>query len=87
MQEPLQSENVWDDNSPAARFMRRLVRERAIEFMRSPGYLKKLRFDYDRAKADQKLFGHVWAEYGVNVFQLIATRRTRRSTARKKKPQ
>ena len=63
---------MWEDDTPATRFWQRLVRERAIEFMQSPEYLKKLRFDYDRAKADQKLFGHVWAEYGVSVFQLIA---------------
>ena len=40
--------------------------------MQSPEYLKKLRFDYDRAKADQKLFGEIWREYGTSVFQLIA---------------
>ena len=69
-------QKVWEDESPAARFMRRLVRERAIEFMRSPDYLKPLRFDYERAKRDQKLFGEIWAEYGTNIFQLIAKAHT-----------
>ena len=63
---------MWEDDTPATRFWQRLVRERAIEFMQSPEYLKKLRFDYDRAKADQKLFGEIWREYGTSVFQLIA---------------
>ena len=40
--------------------------------MRSPEYLKRLRYDYDRARADQKMFGHIWDEYGTNIFQLIA---------------
>ena len=63
---------AWEDDGPAARFMRRLVRERAVEFMRSPDYLLPLRFDYERARRDQKHFGHIWAEYGTDVFQLIA---------------
>ena len=63
---------MWEDDTPATRFWERLVRERAIEFMQSPEYLKKLRFNYDRAKADQKLFGKIWREYGTSVFQLIA---------------
>ena len=55
-----------------AHIMRRLVRDRAVEFMRCPEYLKPLRFDYERAKRDQKRFGEIWAEYGTNVYQLIA---------------
>ena len=65
-------ERAWEDESPAVKFMRRLVRDRAVEFMRCPEYLLPLRFDYDQAKSDQKLFGHIWEEYGTNVFQLIA---------------
>ena len=65
-------QKVWEDESPTARFMRWLIRDRAIEFMRSPDYLRPLRYDYDRAKRDQKRFGHIWEEFGTNVFQLIA---------------
>ena len=63
---------AWEAESSAARFMKRLVRDRALEFMRSPDYLRPLRFDYERAKQDQKRFGEIWAEYGTNVYQLIA---------------
>ena len=63
---------MWEDEGAGAAFMKRLVRKRAIEFMQRPEYLKPLRFDYDRAKADQKRFGQVWEEYGTNVFKLIA---------------
>jgi len=62
----------WDDEGPAARFWKRLVRERAIEFMRCPDYLKGLRYNNKRAVADQKTFGHIWEEYGTNVYKLIA---------------
>ena len=62
----------WDEEDPRQRFWKRLVRERALEFMKCPTYMRKLRFNYDQAKSDQKLFGHIWAEYGTNVFQLIA---------------
>ena len=65
-------QKAWEDETPAAQFMRRLVRQRAVEFMRSPEYLKRLRFDYEQAMRDQKLFGHVWEEYGTDVFELIA---------------
>ena len=64
-------ERAWGDD-PAAKFMRRLVRERAVEFMRSPDYALPLRFDYERARRDQAHFGHIWAEYGTDVYQLIA---------------
>ena len=63
---------AWETESSAARFMKRLVRDRACEFMRSPDYLRPLRFDFERAKRDQKRFGEIWAEYGTNVYQLIA---------------
>ena len=62
----------WDDEGPTARFWKRLVRERALEFMRSPDYLKGLRYDNKRAVADQKAFGHIWEEFDTNVYQLIA---------------
>ena len=63
---------AWEAESASARFMKRLIRSRAIEFMNSPDYLKSLRFDYDRATSNQKRFGHIWEEYGTNIFQLIA---------------
>ena len=63
---------MWDEEDPKERFWARLIRERAMEFMRCPSYLRKLRFNYDQAKSDQKLFGKIWSEYGTNVFQLIA---------------
>jgi len=65
-------QETWEDDSPIARFWGRLVRERALEFMKSKAYLKKLRYNYEQAKSDQKLFGTIWEEYGTNVFQLIA---------------
>ena len=65
-------QEMWEDETPAARFMRRLVRKRAVEFMRNVEYLKRLRYNYDQAKMDQKMFGHVWEEYGTNIFELIA---------------
>ena len=66
------SSEVWDQEDPRQRFWKRLVRERAVEFLKCPDYMKKLRFNYEQAKSDQALFGDIWAEYGTNVFQLIA---------------
>ena len=63
---------VWEAESATARFWKRLIRERAIEFMRSPDYLRALRHRNDQAREDQKRFGHIWEEYGTNVYKLIA---------------
>jgi hypothetical protein len=65
-------QKAWEDEAPAARFMRRLIRQRAVEFMRNPEYLKRLRYDYERARSDQKMFGHIWEEFGTSIFELIA---------------
>ena len=63
---------VWEAESARTRFWKRLIRERAIEFMRAPDYLRTLRHRNDQACKDQKRFGHIWEEYGTNVYQLIA---------------
>ena len=63
---------MWENDDPRAVFMQRLVRERAVEFMQCPKYLRSLRHRNDLAIRDQKMFGHVWASYYTNVYQLIA---------------
>ena len=72
MQGPDVSSSMWENDDPRAVFMRRLIRQRAVEFMRSPKYLRSLRFRNDLAIRDQKMFGHIWEEYETNVYQLIA---------------
>ena len=67
--------DIWsseDDKSVHARFMKRLIVSRARTLMRDQEYLKKLRFRYDDAMKQQRLFGAVWADYGTDVFRLIA---------------
>ena len=63
---------VWEAESATTRFWKRLIRERAVEFMRSPDYLRALRHRNDQAREDQKRFGHIWEEFGTNVYKLIA---------------
>jgi len=53
-------------------FWVRLVRDRAIEFMRSRSFLRSLRLKHDDAKRLQKQFGHVWQEYDTDIYILIA---------------
>ena len=65
------NDDVWKD-PPAVRFMKRLVRERAVDLMGSDDYLRSLRHRNDVAVSDQRRFGHIWQEYGTNVYQLIA---------------
>ena len=63
---------MWEDDSPHARFWRQLIQQRAREFMRNREYLQTLRGNYEEAKRMQKRFGHVWAEYGTDIYKLTA---------------
>jgi hypothetical protein len=65
-------QKVWEDNSPAAKFWRQLVRDRATEYMRDPGFLRDMRHDYTMVREYQKRFGRVWEEYSTNIYKLIA---------------
>ena len=62
---------MWENEDPKARFWRRLIRERAIDFMRSQSFLRSLRCRYEESKKLQKRFGKVWAEYGTDIFKLV----------------
>ena len=66
------SHAMWDNDDPKARFWRRLIRERAIDFMRSKDFLRSLRCNYEESRKLQKRFGKVWAEYGTDIFELVA---------------
>jgi hypothetical protein len=61
---------MWEDDN--AGFLRKLVGQRARMFMRNREYLRSLRGDYEEAKQLQKRFGHVWAEYGTDIYKLTA---------------
>jgi len=62
---------MWEDAN--ARFWGQLVRQRATMFMQNREFLQTLRGDFEEAKRLQKLFGHVWAEYGTDVYKLISS--------------
>ena len=64
-------EEAWKPD-PVAAFWERLIRERAVEWMREPKWMKPLRFDNDEAMRMQKRFGAVWEEYGTDIYKLIA---------------
>jgi len=72
---------IWDEGEsldeawrePAAEaFLRRLREQRARSFMRDPEYLKSLRHNAEGAKQMQRWFGSIWAEYGTDIYKLIA---------------
>ena len=63
---------MWEHETPQQRFWKRLVRQRAESHMQNAKYLQLLRHRNDLAKADQKLFGHIWAEHNTNIYKLIA---------------
>ena len=63
---------MWEYETPQQRFWKRLVRQRAESFMLDEKYLLSLRHRNDLVKADQKRFGHIWAEHNTNIYKLIA---------------
>ena len=63
---------AWEQSDAAKIFLDKLRRQRAIEFMRNDAYMKSLRHNYERAQSDQKAFGAIWAEYGTDIYKLIA---------------
>ena len=72
---------IWDEGesldeawrAPAAEtFSRRLREQRARSFMRDPEYLRSLRHNVEGAKQMQKWFGSIWADYGTDIYKLIA---------------
>ena len=65
-------EQVWEDNSPHAKFMRTLLNSRVDELVNSPEWLKRLRFNHDEVKWWNKKCGYIFEERGLNLYQLIA---------------
>lgn len=45
---------------------------RAREFMRDAEFMRSLRYDNNTARKLQRSFGKIWAEYGTDVYQIIA---------------
>ena len=67
-----QMESVWEHDTPHARFWRQLLQQNADQRRLDEEYLKWLRYQPERAKEDQKRFGHIWAEHNTNIYKLIA---------------
>ena len=65
-------DTTWENDGAHAQFWRSLVRSRAAMFMKHVPTLKALRHNFAEAKRMQELFGSVWAEYGTDVYKLIA---------------
>ena len=72
---------MWDEGSTldeawrepaAATFLQKLRESRARSFMRNREYLRSLRHNMDGAKEMQRWFGSVWADYGTDIYKLIA---------------
>ena len=65
-------EKVWDD--PVADFWVKLHNECVDKLVNDPEkfLLKHMRYDHKMVREYQKRFGRVWAEYGTDIYRLIA---------------
>ena len=64
--------SVWENDSPHARFWRRLLNENVDKIISDREHLRKLRFANDLVKNYQRRLGHIFEERGLNLYQLIA---------------
>ena len=65
-------EVAWLDDTPHARFWRRLLNGRVDEIVSDTKHLRSLRTDYTRVKDYQRRYKHIFEERGLNLFELIA---------------
>ena len=65
-------EAVWKNDTHHARFWRQLLQQNADQRRLDEEYLKRLRYQPERAKDDQKRFGSIWARHNTNIYKLIA---------------
>lgn len=64
---------MWEEHENAHyAFLRKLTETRAREYMSDVAFLRLLRNNYELAAINQKLFGHVYEEYGTSIYKLIA---------------
>ena len=67
-------EAVWVDTSPHAVFWRRLHNEVVDKLVSDPDQflLRRMRYDHDMVREYQRRFGSIFAERGLNLYELIA---------------
>merc|ERR1711964_470352 len=63
---------VWEGESPQARFWSRLLNSRVDLPVNSQDWLKSLRYRHDEVKWWNRRCGHIFEERGINLYQLIA---------------
>ena len=64
-------ENFWEDDSPHARFIRKLKRRKADEILQNRKFLQHLRFNWQELKHYAEAFAHVWAERDIDFMQYV----------------
>ena len=67
-------EATWVDTSPHAVFWRRLHNEVVDNLVSDPdqSLLRHMRYDHDMVRDYQRRFGSIFAERGLNLYELIA---------------
>ena len=68
-------EAAWIDTNPVARFFQRLHNEVVDRLVSDPEQflLRHMRHDHDMVRDYQRRFGDIFAERGLNLYQLIAS--------------
>jgi hypothetical protein len=64
-------ESAWVDNSPHARFIRKLHRNRVDELLSSPDWLQTLRHNWAELTATAKRFSNVFEERGIDFVEFV----------------
>lgn len=69
-------ESVWLDDSPHARFIRKLKRQRVDSLLQNKELLTHLRYDWEALKEYRTRFKEVWLEREIDIFDIVMSEET-----------
>jgi hypothetical protein len=64
-------DSAWLDDSPHARFIRKLKRRRVDSLLQNKKLLSELRYDWEALKQYRSCFQEVWQEREIDLFDIV----------------
>jgi hypothetical protein len=64
-------DSVWLDDSPHARFIRKLKRRRVDSLLQNKKLITELRYDWEALQSYRTCFKEVWDERQIDLFELV----------------
>jgi hypothetical protein len=74
--------DAWKDTNPHARFMRKLLRQRADVLLNSHEWLQSLRHNWEELKSVEKRFNMVFQERGIDFMEHVIRNTSSKKTTK-----